>query len=281
MGSSTTPAWPGSTSPIGFGGLGVRPNHQKLVEQRLRQAGAQSMDPSTFFMALAAPTIVTHGDDEQKQRFLRPMFTGEERWCQLFSEPGAGSDFAGLACKAELDGDEWIVNGQKVWNTIAHLADWGMLVTRSNPELPKHKGMTYFALDMKGEGVEVRPLRQITGEAEFNEVYLTDVRIPDADRIGEVGEGWRASLTTLMNERTTIGGGGGTPKRGSGPISALVDGMVRRRRPPQDRRAARSGHGPVGAGRRPCASPTSGPVRTGGPATPGPRARWPSWPRPS
>ena len=212
--------------PVGFGGLGVRPNHQKLVERRLRQAGAQSLDPSTFFMALAAPTIVTHGDDEQKQRFLRPMFTGEERWCQLFSEPGAGSDFAGLACKAELDGDEWVVNGQKVWNTIAHLADWGMLVTRSNPDLPKHKGMTYFALDMKSEGVEVRPLRQITGEAEFNEVYLTDVRIPDADRIGDVGEGWRASLTTLMNERTTIGGGGGTPKRGSGPISALVDGWT-------------------------------------------------------
>jgi alkylation response protein AidB-like acyl-CoA dehydrogenase len=209
--------------PEGFGGLGVRPTHQKVVERRLRQAGAQGPDPASFFLALAGPTIVTHGTDEQKRRFLRPMFTGEERWCQLFSEPGAGSDFAGLACKAERDGDEWVVNGQKVWNTIAHLADWGMLVTRSNPDLPKHKGMTYFAVDMKSEGLEVRPLRQITGEAEFNEVYLTDVRIPDADRIGEVGEGWRASLTTLMNERTTIGGGGGTPKRGSGPIEALTE----------------------------------------------------------
>ena len=209
--------------PEGFGGLGVRPNHQKVVDRRLREAGAPPIDPSTFFMALAGPTIVTHGSDEQKRRFLRPMFTGEERWCQLFSEPGAGSDFAGLACRAELDGDEWIVNGQKVWNTIAHLADWGMLVTRSNPDLPKHKGLTYFALDMKSEGVEVRPLRQITGEAEFNEVYLTDVRVPDTDRIGEVGDGWRASLTTLMNERATIGGGGGTPKQGSGPISALTD----------------------------------------------------------
>jgi alkylation response protein AidB-like acyl-CoA dehydrogenase len=209
--------------PEGFGGLGVRPTHQKLVEQRLRRAGAPAPDPASFFLALAGPTIVTHGDDDQKRRFLRPMFTGEERWCQLFSEPGAGSDFAGLACRAERDGDEWVVNGQKVWNTIAHLADWGMLVTRSNPDLPKHKGLTYFALDMKSEGVEVRPLRQITGEAEFNEVYLTDVRIPDTDRIGDVGDGWRASLTTLMNERTTIGGGGGTPKRGSGPIGALVD----------------------------------------------------------
>ena len=142
------------------------------------------------------------------------MFTGEERWCQLFSEPGAGSDFAGLACKAERDGDEWVVSGQKVWNTLAHLGDWGMLVTRSNPELPKHKGMTYFALDMHAEGVEVRPLRQITGEAEFNEVYITEVRIPDSHRIGDVGEGWRVALTTLMNERSAIGGssGGSTSK---------------------------------------------------------------------
>ncbi len=206
--------------PEGHGGLGVRPNLQKVVERALRAAGASPADPTSFFMYLAGPTIVTHGNDEQKARFLRPMFTGEEKWCQLFSEPGAGSDFAGLGCKAELDGDEWTVNGQKVWNTLAHLADWGMLVTRSNPELPKHKGMTYFAVDMHSDGVDVRPLRQITGEAEFNEVYLTDVRIPDGNRIGEVGEGWRASLTTLMNERTAIGGGtGGASKPGSGPIA--------------------------------------------------------------
>jgi len=175
-------------------------------------------------MALAGPTIVTHGSDEVKARFLRPMFTGEEKWCQLFSEPGAGSDFAGLATKAVRDGDEWVVNGQKVWNTLAHLADFGMLVTRSNPDLPKHKGMTYFALDMKSEGVEVRPLRQITGEAEFNEVYMTDVRVPDAHRIGDVGEGWRASLTTLMNERSAIGGGsagGSKPRRGGAANDAV------------------------------------------------------------
>ncbi len=183
------------------------------------------MDPSSFFLALAGPTIVTHGNDEQKARFLRPMFTGEERWCQLFSEPGAGSDFAGLGTKAERDGDEWIVNGQKVWNTLAHIADWGMLVTRSDPEKPKHKGMTYFALDMHAPGVEVRPLRQITGEAEFNEVYLTDARIPDADRIGDEGEGWRVSLTTLMNERNAIGGGDGGgdgATGGVGPMGALL-----------------------------------------------------------
>ncbi|MEM7272385.1 MAG: acyl-CoA dehydrogenase family protein [Actinomycetota bacterium] len=220
----------------GFGGLGVRPQLQKLAEERLRAAGAKPADPSTFFLHLAGPTIATHGTDEQKRRFLRPMFSGEEKWCQLFSEPGAGSDFAGLGTRAVLDGEEWIVNGQKVWNTMAHIADWGMLVTRSNPDLPKHKGMTYFAVDMKSDGVEVRPLRQITGEAEFNEVYLTDARVPDANRIGDVGEGWRVSLTTLMNERTAIGGGG-APQRGSGPIAVLVS--LWEKTPEEDRTAAR------------------------------------------
>ncbi len=206
------------------GGLGLRPELQRVISARLHDAGAKAPTSSTFFMYLAAPTIATHGSDEQKQRLMRPMFTGEEIWCQLFSEPGAGSDFAGLAAKAELDGEEWTVNGQKVWNTLAHMADWGMLVTRSDPTTPKHKGMTYFAMDMKTDGVEVRPLRQITGEAEFNEVYMTDVRIPAADRIGDVGDGWRVSLTTLMNERNAIGAGSGsTPRRGSGTIAAAVN----------------------------------------------------------
>ncbi len=207
--------------PVGFGGLGLAPRFQRHIETRLRNAGTGSADPGIFFFTLAGPTIVTHGTDEQKRRFLRPMFTGEERWCQLFSEPGAGSDFAGLATRAVRDGEVWTVDGQKVWNTLAHLADRGMLVARSNPESPKHKGMTYFALDMHAEGVEVRPLRQITGEAEFNEVYLTGVQVPDADRIGGEGEGWGVALTTLMNERTVIGGGG-SPKRGSGSIAELV-----------------------------------------------------------
>jgi len=210
--------------PEGLGGLGLRPDLNREVERRMRTAGAAAADPTSFFQALAGPTILTHGTDEQKHRFLRPMFTGEERWCQLFSEPGAGSDFAGLATRAVRDGDEWVVNGQKVWNTLAHLADWGMLVTRTDPDSPKHRGMTYFAVDMRSDGVEVRPLRQITGEAEFNEVYLTDARIPDDQRIGAEGEGWRVALTTLMNERTAIGSGGAgssKPVRG-GPANDAV-----------------------------------------------------------
>ncbi|MEZ5144672.1 MAG: acyl-CoA dehydrogenase family protein [Acidimicrobiales bacterium] len=209
--------------PEGWGGLGLPPNLQREVDRRLREAGAPSPDHRHFFgLTMAGPTVVTHGSDELKGRLLRRMFTGEDAWCQLFSEPGAGSDLAGLSCKAVRDGDEWVVTGQKVWNTLAHLADRGMLVARTDPEAPKHKGMTYFAVDMHAPGVEVRPLRQITGEAEFNEVYLTEVRIPDADRIGDVGEGWRVSMTTLMNERTTIGGGSAPPQRGSGAIAEAV-----------------------------------------------------------
>jgi alkylation response protein AidB-like acyl-CoA dehydrogenase len=209
--------------PEGHGGLGVAPNLQRVVDQRLRQAGAAPPDVRVFFgLAMAGPTVVTHGSDELKQRLLRPMFTGEHAWCQLFSEPGAGSDLAGLSCRAVRDGDEWIVTGQKVWNTLAHISDRGMLVARTDTEAPKHMGLTYFALDMHAEGVDVRPLRQITGEAEFNEVYLTEVRVPDADRVGDVGDGWRVSMTTLMNERTTIGGGSGPPSRGSGAIAEAL-----------------------------------------------------------
>ena len=209
--------------PEGFGGLGLPPVHQRTVDAALRKAGAPSPGSREFFgLTMAGPTVVTAGSDELKDRLLRRMFTGEDAWCQLFSEPGAGSDLAGLSTRAVRDGDEWVISGQKVWNTLAHIADRGMLVARTDPEAPKHKGLTYFALDMHAPGVEVRPLRQMTGEAEFNEVYMTEVRVPDADRIGDVGEGWRVAMTTLMNERTTIGGGGGAPTRGSGAIAEAV-----------------------------------------------------------
>ena len=203
--------------PEGYGGMGAPPALQRRVEACLAAAGLGPTDARRFFaLAMAGPTVVTHGSDEVRRRLLRPMFTGEEIWCQLFSEPGAGSDLAGLSTKAVRDGDEWVINGQKVWNTLAHLSDRAMLVTRTDPQVPKHRGLTYFALDMHAPGVEVRPLRQITGQAEFNEVYLTDVRVPDADRIGDVGDGWRVSMTTLMNERTIIGGSSGA-SRGPAP----------------------------------------------------------------
>ena len=207
--------------PVGNGGLDRSPKLQKLVNETLLGAGApHPYAGNPIGYGMGAPTIVTHGSEEQKARYLRPLFTGEEVWCQLFSEPGAGSDVASLATKAVRDGDEWIVNGQKVWTTLAHLARWGMLIARTDPEQPKHKGMTYFVVDMHAPGVEVRPLFQITGEAEFNEVYFTDVRIPDAERLGDVGEGWRVSLTTLMNERVAIGGQ--VAPRGGGLVGEVV-----------------------------------------------------------
>ena len=209
--------------PEGLGGLGLPPNLQRIVDRRVSEAGATPMGAREFFgLTMAGPTVVTHGSDELRGRLLRQTFTGEVAWCQLFSEPGSGSDLAGLATRAVRAGDEWVIPGQKVWNTLAHIADRVMLVARTDPDAPKHKGLTYFALDMHAPGVEVRPLRQMTGEAEFNEVYMTEVRVPDADRIGDVGEGWRVAMTTLSNERTTIGGGGGAPARGSGSIAEAV-----------------------------------------------------------
>jgi alkylation response protein AidB-like acyl-CoA dehydrogenase len=204
-------------------GLGLPPNLQRIVDRRVSAAGATPVGAREFFgLTMAGSTVVIHGSDELESRLLRRTFTGEEAWCQLFSEPGSGSDLAGLATRAVRYGDEWVITGQKVWITLAHIADRGMLVARTDSDAPKHKGLTYFALDMHAPGVEVRPLRQMTGEAEFNEVYMTEVRVPDADRIGDVGEGWRVAMTTLSDERTTIGGGGGAPPQGAGSIAEAV-----------------------------------------------------------
>ncbi len=200
------------------GGLGLDPREAAIVEEEKSHYRA----PRSFNVlgfGLAAPTIREYGTDEQKAFYLTRMAQGD-MWCQLFSEPGNGSDVAGLATRAERDGDEWVVNGQKVWTSGAHVSKWGMLIARSHPDQPKHKGITYFLLDMESPGVDVRPLRQITGDAEFNEVYFTDVKIPDEERLGDVGDGWRTSLTTLMNERVSIGGA--IAPRDSGPIGAAL-----------------------------------------------------------
>ena len=203
--------------PKGYGGLGLTLKDQQLAQSRLVVAGAPiSGVKNPIGYGMCAPTIISHGTDEQKERYLRPLFTAEEIWCQLFSEPGSGSDVASLSTRAVPDGDEWVLNGQKVWTTLAHLSRFGLLLARTNPDVPKHKGITAFLVDMESPGVEVRPLYQITGEAEFNEVFFTDVHMPDAARLGAEGDGWRVAVTTLMNERVSIGGGIG--RRGAGPI---------------------------------------------------------------
>jgi alkylation response protein AidB-like acyl-CoA dehydrogenase len=208
--------------PVGLGGLGLSPKHQPLINGRIFSAGgANPFQINPMGYGMCGPTIVVWGSDAQKQRYLRPMFSSEEIWCQLFSEPGAGSDVAGLATSAVRDGDQWIMNGQKVWTSLAHRARWGLIIARTDPDAVKHAGITAFVLDMHAPGVEVRPLRQMTGGAEFNEVYLTDVRIPAGELLGQPGEGWRVSLTTLMNERTAIGGS--IPQRGSGAIGTAVE----------------------------------------------------------
>jgi len=209
--------------PEGQGGLGVSPALQEIVNGALAEAGApNNFSRNGIGVGMAGPVLQAFGTDEMKARFLRRIYTCEDIWCQLFSEPGAGSDVAGLASSAVRDGDEWVVNGQKVWTTLAHVSNWGLLLVRSDPSQPKHKGMSYFVVDMHAPGVDVRPLRQLTGEAEFNEVYFTDVRIPDAMRLGDVGAGWNVAVATLMNERGAIGNTSAAP-RGSGPIGRAVD----------------------------------------------------------
>jgi alkylation response protein AidB-like acyl-CoA dehydrogenase len=200
--------------PVGHGGLGLPRALQSAADDEFARAGSAKPDNgyNVIGLGMAAPTIIAFGTDEQLRRWLKPLWLADEIWCQLFSEPGAGSDLASLATRAVKDGDEWVVNGQKVWTSLAHHARWGLLLARTDPDVPKHAGLSYFVLDMRSDGVEVRPLRQLTGEAEFNEVFLTDVRVPDANRLGDVGAGWRVANATLMNERVSIGNAASVPR---------------------------------------------------------------------
>ena len=207
--------------PPGSGGLGGTPRHHRLVEEKLR--GIDSPDPfpgNPIGIGMVAPTIAFHGTELQRKEHLRSIYTGEMVWCQLFSEPGAGSDLAGLATRAQRVGESWRIDGQKVWTSLAHVAQWGLLLARTDPTVPKHRGLTCFLIELKTDGVDVRPLRQITGEAEFNEVFLDGVLVDDHHRLGDVGDGWGVAMTTLMHERVAIGGAMGS--RGSGPAQLLI-----------------------------------------------------------
>lgn len=189
-----------------FGGRGASP----IEEVIWRQEETRYELPTNFFLigqGMIGPTLMAWATTDDKARYLPPLASGEEVWCQLFSEPAGGSDLAALRTRAEPDGDDWIINGQKIWTSGAHYADYGVIVVRTDPTLPKHKGLSYFYIDMKAPGVEIKPIKQLTGDADFNEVYFTDVRVSDRQRLGEVGQGWQVALTTLMNERAAIGGG--------------------------------------------------------------------------
>jgi alkylation response protein AidB-like acyl-CoA dehydrogenase len=208
----------GITMPREYGGQGGGQMQQVIYNQE----EANYVTPRGVYeigLGMCIPTMLTYATEEQKQRFAPPALRGEEIWCQLFSEPGAGSDLAGLRTRAVRDGDDWIINGQKIWTSGAHFCDYGIIVTRSDPSQPKHKGLTFFFLDMKSPGIEVKRIRQISGTSNFNEVFFTDVRVPDSQRLGAVGDGWRVSLTTLMNERLAVGE---TPPPDFDEIFALV-----------------------------------------------------------
>ncbi|MDQ1360501.1 MAG: hypothetical protein QOJ44_878 [Acidimicrobiaceae bacterium] len=212
------PTWPAE-----YAGAGLSPSEARTVEVELAPYNLGRLNP--LGLSLAAPALFSFGTEEQRLRFLGPIVRNEEIWCQLFSEPGAGSDLASLATRAERHGDEWVITGQKVWNTWAHLADFGVLLARTDADAPKRQGITYFLIDMHAPGVEVRPLRHITGEIDFNEVYLEDVRVPDGQRVGEVNDGWKVGNATLSGERQMVSGSGsgGVDRIGGGGAERLVE----------------------------------------------------------
>ena len=194
----------GLTWPKAYGGYEQPITHQVIALEEFARSGAPE-HMNVIGVGMAGPTIIAHGTEEQKQRFVKRILTCEDIWCQGFSEPGSGSDLASLSTRAVKDGGEWVINGQKVWSSFAHAADFCILVTRTDPDAPRHQGLTYFLLDMKLPGVEVRPLKQITGDSEFNEIFFSDVRVPDSAVIGGEGNGWNVAITTLMNERSSLG----------------------------------------------------------------------------
>ena len=217
--------WVGLSWPVAYGGRGLDPMRVSIFGQEHAQFG-ESTGVFTVAIGMVGPTLIAHGSEEQKQRYLNAMLKGDEVWCQLFSEPGAGSDLAALGTRAEQDGDEWVVNGQKVWTSGAQNSDFGILLARSDPDAPKHRGITCFILDMRTPGIDVRPLRQITGTAHFNEVFLNDVRIPTANVVGAVNDGWRVAITTLTSERGAIGAAKGPIGFGEFVEAAQARGII-------------------------------------------------------
>jgi alkylation response protein AidB-like acyl-CoA dehydrogenase len=219
--------WSAPTLPIGAYGKGLSRREAVQVQQSIADHGALGA-PGGLGLLLAAPTIATHGTPDQIETYVRPIVTGQRAWCQLFSEPGAGSDLAGLQCRADQDGDEWIVNGQKVWTSGGQIADLGMLIARTDSSVPKHQGITYFAIDMHQREIDVRPLREMTGRALFNEVFLTDAVVGDAAMIGGKNNGWAVANTTLQFERAGLGSGGGTSATSAATPGTVVGDLDKR-----------------------------------------------------
>ena len=224
LGSS---GWAAPTLPEHSYGKGLSREEGVRVQQAIVEFGALGA-PGGLGLLLAAPTIATHGDEQQRERYVRDIVTGRQAWCQLFSEPNAGSDLAGLQTRAERDGDEWVINGQKVWTSSGQVADMGMLLARTDTDVPKHQGISYFAIDMHQPGIEVRPLREMTGRALFNEVFMTDARVPADAVIGGLNNGWAVANTTLAFERAGLGAGGGSAAGGAATPGTVVGDLDRR-----------------------------------------------------